>query len=379
MPSVLALLAGLVLLGVVTACVTSGRTDLPSPSGHFDGERFFNPGGADDTVWMPKSGTRLGYVWRHLTKTDGRPEWPDSIEVAQAKPAARIDGDRMVATWVGHATVLVQTQGLNILTDPVWSERVGPLGLGIARVAAPGIRMEDLPRIDLILISHNHYDHMDTTALRTLWARDRPLIVTGLGNDHDLSGVDVVTLDWGGSVRVRGDISVTATRNHHVSGRGVLDRNRALWSAFIVTLPGGSLYFAGDTGMGDGQWPYEAAALGPIRYALIPIGAFRFEPGQMGAGDHIGPVDAIRVFERSGSSRAMAIHWGTFPLSQEGRDTPALMLETLLRCSGGDPTAFKAVRIGESVEVPDYAAPRQKTGQAVLEACLTSPNILALR
>ncbi|MCB4802200.1 L-ascorbate metabolism protein UlaG (beta-lactamase superfamily) [Methylobacterium brachiatum] len=379
MPGVAALLAGLVLLGVVTACMTSGRTHPPSPSGHFDGERFFNPGGADDTAWMPKSGTRLGYVWRHLTKTDGRPEWPGSIEVARAKPVGRIDGDRMVATWVGHATVLVQTQGLNILTDPVWSDRVGPFGLGVTRVAAPGIRMEDLPRIDLILLSHNHYDHMDKVALRTLWARDRPLIVAGLGNDRDLSGIDVATLDWGESVRVRGDISVTATRNHHQSGRGVLDRNRALWSAFVVTLPGGNLYFAGDTGMGDGKWPYEAAALGPIRYALIPIGAFRFEPGQMGAGDHIGPVDAIRAFERSGASRAMAIHWGTFPLSQEGRDTPALMLEALLRCGGGDPSAFKTVRIGESVEVPGHAEPRRKTDQAIMEACLASPDILALR
>ncbi len=308
MPQMASVLIGLTLVGIVAAFVGLRWADAakpPSmPSDHFDGQRFFNPGGPDDTVFMPKTGTRIGYVWRHLTKTDGRPDWPREVEIIPARPVARVDGDRMVATWVGHATVLIQTQGLNILTDPVWAKRVGPFGVGVARVAAPGIRIEDLPKIDLILVGHDHYDHLDKGALRTLWTRDRPLIVAGLGNDRHLSGIDVVTLDWGARVDVRDGIAVTATRNHHVSGRGLFDRNRTLWTAFVVTLPGGNLYFAGDTGMGDGQWPYEAAALGPIRYALIPIGAFRFEPGQTGAGDHIGPADAIRVFERSGAARS---------------------------------------------------------------------------
>ena len=349
-------------------------------SDHFDGARFFNPDGDADTAAPPTGGSRAGFFWRYLTGNDGRPEWPKSVAVTPGKPEPRVDGERMVVTWIGHASVLVQTQGLNILTDPV-SDRAGPLGFGPTRVAAPGVRFEDLPKIDLVLVSHNHYDHLDKATLKRLWERDRPRIVTSLGNDSVIgqTGAEATALDWGQRLQLKPGVEVVVARNHHWGSRWFTDRNRALWSAFTLKLPGGNLFFAGDTGLGDGEWPREAATEGPIRLALIPIGAFRFVPGQMGSGSHIGPADAVRVFDRLGASIAIPIHWGTFRLSFEARDTPPRMLDAILRGTGGDTSRFAPVEIGMPFEVPAYAAPVRRPDEARIDAVLKSPEVTALR
>ena len=346
-----------------------------SRTGHFDGARFANPDG-DDTLGPPTGNNRGSFVLRYLLGSDGRPAWPDRVTVTQNKPAARVNGDRMITTWIGHATVLIQTQGLNILTDPIYGETAGPFGVGPRRVAAPGITFADLPRIDVVLVSHDHYDHMDLGTLKRLWQRDKPLIVTSLGNDTLLKGVGVgsIARDWGGRVAVKPGIDVIVTRNHHWGSRWGVDRNRALWSSFVVTLPGGNIMFSGDTGMGDGKWPIEAAAYGPIRLALIPIGAFRFAPGQMGIGSHIGPIDAAEVFVRSKASSAIGIHWGTFRLSYEAYDTPPRLLREVMRCRRL--SGFDAVAIGRPVEVAPYAAP--STGTALTPSCLDNDAIRAL-
>ena len=347
-------------------------------SDHFDGERFFNPDGADDAL-SPPGGT--GTLLRYVTARDNRPAWPGRVTVTPARPPARVEGDRMLATWVGHSTVLVQTQGLNILTDPVWSGSAGPFGIGPSRVAAPGIRFEDLPRIDLVLVSHDHYDHMDLTTLRRLWDRDRPVIVTGLGNDSVIgqAGVPARALDWGGRLSVRPGIDVIVNRGHHWDSRWFADRNRALWSSFVVRLPGGNLFFAGDTGAGDLKWADKAASYGPIRLALIPIGAFRFTAGQMAAGSHIGPIDAVEVYRRLGAARAIAVHWGTFRLSYEARDTPPRLLAAAEACTGQ--SGFAAVPIAASVDIPAYAPPpaRPVMTRDALVRCLDTPAVAALR
>ncbi len=353
------------------------------PAGeHFNGERFLNPDNDDDTQQMqPAGGGRAGFFWRYLTSSDGRPAWPTSVAVAPIAPPTRVEGSRMVVTWVGHASVLIQTQGLNILTDPVWADKAGPLGTGPRRVAEPGIAFDTLPKIDLVLVSHNHYDHLDKATLQRLWQRDRPRIVTSLGNDSVIAQTGAVStaLDWGQSVAVKPGISVTVTRNHHWGSRWFTDRNRALWSSFVVRLPGGNVFFAGDTGMGDGKWPAEAAALGPIRLALIPIGAFRFVPGQMESGSHVGPVDAVEIYRRLGAAHAIPIHWGTFRLSFEGYDTPPRLLAAALRCTGQ--TGFAPVAIGRPTEIPAYVVPasvRPMTRDALLQ-CLDTPAVHALR
>ena len=328
-------------------------------SDHFDGARFLNPDG-EDTVRPPTGGGRSGFLFRWVFGTDDRPTWPLGIAVAQTKPAARVEGDAMVATWVGHATVLVQTQGLNILTDPIWADVAGPFDrIGPRRIAQPGIRFQDLPRIDLIVVSHNHYDHMDLSTLKRLWDRDRPRIVTSLGNDTLIrgAGAEATALDWGGRLTLKPGIDVVVTRNHHWGSLWGTDRNRALWSSFTVTLPGGNVFFAGDTGPGDKKWPGEAAKLGPVRFAILPIGAFRFEPGQMKTGSHIGPREAVEVFSALGASFGLPIHWGTFRLSYEAYDTPPQMLDLFARCAGYGPDIFRPRRIGVAVSVPPYRAP----------------------
>lgn len=349
-------------------------------SDHFDGERFFNPSGDQETFRLPANGSRTGFFWRYLTGSDGRPKWPETIAVTPGKPAPRVEGDRLVVTWIGHATVLIQTQGLNILTDPIWNDRAGPLGFGPKRVAAPGVRFEDLPRIDVVLVSHNHYDHLDKMTLKRLWERDRPTIVTSLGNDSVIAqtGAQATALDWGGTLAIKPGVDVIVTRNHHWGSRWFTDRNRALWSSFVIRLPGGNVFFAGDTGLGDGKWPAEAAALGPIRFAMIPIGAFRFTAGQMESGSHIGPLDAVRIFARLGAAHAMPIHWGTFRLSYEAYDTPPKMLELLMRGAGGDPAEFAPAVIGRSFVVPAYAAPKP-IDEAALARAATSEAVKALR
>jgi L-ascorbate metabolism protein UlaG (beta-lactamase superfamily) len=354
-------------------------------SDHFNGERFFNPDGDEDTARVPGGGSRAGFLWRQLTRRDGRPPWPARIAVTPSKPPARVEGERMLVTWIGHATVLVQTNGLNILTDPMWSDTAGPFGLGPRRVAEPGVRFEDLPPIDLVLVSHNHYDHLDKATLKRLWARDRPTIVTSLGNDSVIAqtGAQAVALDWGQQLDLPGEsgraaATVHVTRNHHWGSRWFTDRNRALWSSFVVRLPsGGNLFFAGDTGLGDARWPAEAAALGPVRLALIPIGAFRFVPRQMRSGSHIGPAEAVRVLDGLRATMALPIHWGTFRLSYEGHDTPPLMLAQFMRCAGADPARFAARGIGVPFEAPAAGEPRP-LDLSQLDACARSPAVQAL-
>ncbi len=378
------LLMLIVLLGLAVTIVPRflDRIYYRGPaSDHFDGEHFFNPDGDQDTLRLPGGGSRAGFVWRMLTGSDGRPAWPSHVAVTPSTPAPRIEGDRMVATWVGHATMLIQTQGLNILTDPVWSAKAGPFDLiGPRRVTEPGIRFDDLPPIDIVLVSHNHYDHLDKATLAKLWQRDRPRMITSLGNDSIIAqtGAQATALDWGQRVHVAPGIDVIATRAHHWGSRWGTDRNRALWSGFVVTLPnGGNLSFTGDSGLGDGQWPAEAAALGPIRLALIPIGAFRFVPGQMDSGSHIGPMNAVRVFARTGAARAIAIHWGTFRLSYEGYNTPPKMLDALMRCTGGAPASFAPVALGAACEIAPYAAPKGPD-ETKIAACMTRPEIMNL-
>ncbi|MEC3912628.1 MBL fold metallo-hydrolase [Sphingobium sp. CR2-8] len=342
-------------------------------SRHYDGAHFFNPDGAIESP-APPGTSRQGFIARWLLGHDDRPPWPEAIAVKPARPAPFAAPRGMVATWVGHATVLVQAAGINILTDPIWSDYASPLPpFGPKRIAQPGVRFEDLPRIDLIVLSHNHYDHMDIPTLKKLWARDRPKIVTSLGNDAILkaNGIETTALDWGQSVSgaaLNGlapqaviqcgnyehcpDYRVHVTRNHHWGSRWGTDRNRALWSSFLIETRAGNIFFAGDTGAGDMGWPYEARRFGPIRLALIPIGAFRFWKGQMQSDAHIGPAQAVEVFKRLGASTAIPIHWGTFRLSYEQWDTPPKMLALALRCEGIEGKRFAPLRIGQSLTVP---------------------------
>jgi L-ascorbate metabolism protein UlaG (beta-lactamase superfamily) len=333
------------------------------PSGHFDGRHFFNPDRPRPGRLDPR---RLLNRW-----VDGeRAPWPDRIAVAPSVPPRRVEGREMVVTWVGHATVLVQTAGLNILTDPIWSDRASPFPIiGPVRVRAPGVRFEDLPRIDLVLVSHNHYDHMDLPTLRRLWQRDRPTIVTSLGNDSIMrgAGIEAVARDWGQSYTftdpdnmcmegipgcpIQRHYEVVVERNYHWGSRWGSDRNRALWSAFTVRTPSGNIFFAGDTGWGTGAWVREAARRGPYRLAILPVGAYR--PREMMRENHINPQEAYRIFEILRPVRALGMHWGTFQLSFEGANDPPREIAELNRVRKAGPARFLTTEPGRSFRVPE--------------------------
>lgn len=330
-----------------------------SASGHYNGARFFNPEGQTyHGANRPRSGPFI-----LLSRLFAPDIWPAQVPVTplDARALPPLGPGEMRAVLVGHATVLIQAGGYNILTDPIWAERAGPFGItGPRRVTAPGIPLDRLPRIDAVVVSHNHYDHLDLPTLKALWERDRPVIVTGLGNETIIArtGAKALGRDWGESVAVKPGLSIRVLRNHHWSSRWLTDRNRALWSAFMIETPAGKILFSGDTGYGAGQWVEEARASGPIRLALIPIGAFRFTPGQLANDSHIGPPEAVRIFQHLAPAQAIAIHWGTFRLSDEARDTPPALLGLFMACAGVDPARFSAPEPGIAMDIPaDPARP----------------------
>ena len=322
------------------------------PSDHYDGERFFNPG------FPPEARRPPSRFFSRWTRGGERVEWPNRVPVRPTVPPRRVEGEEMRVTWIGHATVLVQTHGLNILTDPVWSERTSPFSfIGPRRVRAPGVRFDDLPPIDLVLVSHNHYDHLDVATLRRLQRRDWPLIVTSLGNDALLRshGIDATARDWGGRTRA-GPAEIVVERVHHWSARWDADRNRALWSGFTVKLPGGNVFFAGDTGWGDGSWVREAALNGPFRLALLPIGAY--EPRDFMRGSHVDPAEAVRIFGILDPVMALGVHWGTVQLTFEPIGDPPRRLAALRRARGIADGRFVATEVGRTFSVPPLPAAR---------------------
>ena len=343
-----------ICLAMPVAAAESRQVYYSGPtSDHFDGRRFFNPDGEEGTGGASRESG--GQLLRRLI--DGpKGTWPKSVPVTPTKPDARISGQDMRVTWIGHSTVLVQTQDLNILTDPIWAQRASPVQfIGPKRVRQPGVRMRDLPKIDLILLSHNHYDHLDLAAMEHLWRRDRPMIVTGLGNDTLLTrrGVRSTAGDWDARIPVRPGIEVIVERAHHWSARWDDDHDSALWTGFTVVLPGGNLYFAGDTGPGDMSWVKEAAVRGPVRLAILPIGAFK--PNLPPSGNHIDPAEAVTAFEQLNAAYALGVHWGTFELTPERINDPPEYLASALQQQDIASDRFRATVAGEPWTIPPLA------------------------
>ena len=299
------------------------------PSDHFDGTRFFNPGEPDTDRSLLEV---LRWKWTSRVAT-----WPKVVPVTPARPEPRVAGLRVA--MVGHATLLIQAAGSNILTDPVWSDRASPLSFaGPKRVTAPGIAFEDLPPIDAVLLSHGHYDHLDVATLRRLQAAHDPLMVMPLGNDAivrgAVPGARIEVGDWHDRVALGSGLSTTLTRANHWSARGVNDRRMALWAGFWLDTPAGSVWFAGDTGYGDGAIFRDIRARhGSPDVALIPIGAYA--PRWFMAAQHVDPAEAVRIFADVGAGRALGIHWGTFQLTDEAREEPVEGLATALAAAAG--------------------------------------------
>jgi L-ascorbate metabolism protein UlaG (beta-lactamase superfamily) len=315
-------------------------------SDHFDGQRFYSP-----TEPPPKSAAEI--TWVLLGKA--RRRWPALLlPPRQDKPPERVEGLRI--SPVGHSTILVQTAGLNLLLDPVWSERVSPLTFaGPKRATAPGIAFDDLPPIDAVLITHNHYDHLDRATIARLWQRFRPRVIAPLGNAPIIrrSNPEIAAEehDWGHQVSLSDRLTVHLEPAFHWSGRGIRDRRMALWCSFVLTSPAGVVYHVGDTAYGDGSIFRDIPAkFGRPRLALIPIGAY--EPRWFMAAQHVNPDEAVRIMLDCGAEQALGHHWGTFQLTHEPVDAPAEELEAALAFHGVAPERFRPLRPGEPVDVP---------------------------
>lgn len=280
-------------------------------SDHFDGRRFRNlqpvrhAGPLDVLRWLLNRDPGKWDRWREIT--------------VAPPPPVRVPGAELRVTWVNHSTFLIQTENVNMLTDPIWSRRCSPVTwAGPRRHHAPGIRFEDLPPIDAVLISHNHYDHMDVPTLDRL---ERQQTLVALGNAAFLRGA--TDLDWWESAPVSGDVRVHCVPAQHFSSRGLTDRDANLWCGFVVTTPHGPIYFAGDTGWGP-HFAMIRERFGPMRLALLPIGAFR--PEWFMCGVHISPRDAVRAARELEAAVSIPMHFSTFHLGDDGQDEPAEVL-----------------------------------------------------
>jgi L-ascorbate metabolism protein UlaG (beta-lactamase superfamily) len=316
-------------------------------SDHFNGTRFFDPQGAP-----PKSLLQL-LRWQ---TSRAKAAWPDHIDnVRTDRPPPRVEGARMRVSCVGHASFLIQTGGLNILTDPVWSERVSPLPmLGPKRVRDPGIAFEALPPIDAVLVSHCHYDHLDLPTLSRLAASHRPRVITPLGNDaimlaHD-PAIRVEAHDWGDRVELSAGMRVSLAPMRHWSARGPFDRNKALWAAFVLDTPWGRIYHVGDSGYGDGHHFRTARERhGPFRLAILPVGAY--EPRWFMRDQHMNPQEAVQAFRDCGAEYALAHHLGVFQLTDEAVDAPELALNAALAAARIPQDSFAVLDPGEIWEM----------------------------
>ncbi len=318
------------------AKTSSPLGDGPAPfPKHFDGKRFFNPD-------APQVRGFLDLLRWKLTS------WPESsprfvADVAQTIPPSGVDGKELRITLINHATVLIQQGGSNILTDPVWSKRVSPLTwIGPRRRRLPGVRFTDLPRIDTVLLSHNHYDHLDLATLRLLAERDHPQFIVPVGVARLLrsrSMGPVAELDWGESLPL-GDTTIHSVPALHFSARAILDRNRTLWCGYVIEAAGRMVYYAGDTAFGD-HFARIRERFGAPRVALLPIGAY--EPRWFMSPVHMAPDDAARAHHILGAQTSIAIHHGTFQLTDESLDTPSRVLRETA------PDSFLLVDNGQSV------------------------------
>ncbi len=307
-------------------------------SDHFDGRRFFNPGGQrlQPVTAVPRM------------LLESRERWPSWIDVPCAQPAARGDAAAVV-TFIGHSTFLIQTADGHVLTDPMYSMRAGPWNLaGPRRVRPPAVAVERLPPIAVVLLSHNHYDHCDLRTLRLLAKRFDPLVVTPLGNVPLVRSTGirrVEELDWWQSAHTT-PMPVTLTPAHHFAARGVLDRNRTLWGGFVLTTGGRRIYFAGDTAYAS-FFPDVRRRLGPIDLALIPIGAY--EPRWFMQSVHMNPEEAVQAHLELQAGHSLGMHFGTFQLTSEGLDAPLRALEEARAARNVEASRFRAPRFGESV------------------------------
>lgn len=312
-------------------------------SDHFDGKRFFNPG-------VSHAGFRAVFKWLLTRK---KPPKPIKKKKGHSSvPATRVFGKELLVTFVNHSTVLLQWEGLNILTDPIWSDRCSPFRhFGPRRVHAPGIVFKDLPPIDLILLSHNHYDHLDMPTLKHLSATFKPLILTGLGIGKLLAKHrirNVHEMDWWQEYPVSAGMKAAFVPAQHISGRWGYDMGKTLWGGFVLKAASGVVYFAGDTA----YCPYFKEIrkkYGPPRLSLLPIGSYT--PRWLMRSVHLEPKESVWAHKELESKNTLAIHHSTFQMADEGIEEPPKALQRELKLQNVSEDSFFLLLPGESKSI----------------------------
>jgi N-acyl-phosphatidylethanolamine-hydrolysing phospholipase D len=322
------------------------------------------PGGGFQNPWPDGTPRRIRDLLKWLVVerlTKWRPAAPDPSVFPRRSPSfvtPRAGRDDLTLTWVGHATFLIQVGGINVLTDPMWSARSSPVQwLGPRRIVPPAVRFDLLPPIDAVLLSHNHYDHFDTTTIRALATRHpdaRWIAPLGLAAPLAALGARrVLQLDWWEETRL-GEVAVGCTPAQHFSARGPRDRDRTLWCGWSVAAPARSVYFAGDTGFHP-EFAGVGDRWGPFHAALLPIGAY--EPRWFMRPVHMNPEEAVQAFRDLSHSRPpvpgkqavmVPMHWGTFPLTDEPMEEPPRRTAAAWRAAGLDPQDLWILAHGET-------------------------------
>ncbi len=311
-------------------------------SDHFDGKKFFTPGG------RPAQG--LSGVFKWMTNRKREP-WKEQMNIPYgAKPPERVGRGARI-TFINHSSFLIQADGINILTDPVWSERVSPFSwLGPRRMRPAGIRFEDLPKIDLVLLTHNHYDHLDLPTLKRIYKQHESKIVTSLGIKAFLDSQNInssVEMDWWQTFKFNDSLSIESVPAQHFSSRGMFDRDATLWSGFVIRRPGGNIYFVGDTGYHTSMFKEIGTRCAPIDIAIIPIGAYK--PEWFMSPIHVSPSEAVRIHVEVNSRFSIATHFGTFPLADDTLEDPVFGLQQALKENGIPATDFVVPKEGEGI------------------------------
>ena len=311
------------------------------PSDHFDGSRFFNP-----TLPHGFEPSRRSVL---KMMREPRQPWPVWVE---NKGVPRLDATlrpgEVAITFVNHATFLIQTADAAILTDPMWSERASPFRrIGPRRVRAPGVAFENLPRIDLVLLSHNHYDHLDLATLARLRHRFAPAVLAAAGDARVLRPLGLAQLhelDWWDEIRCDA-LTVTFVPAQHFSARGLFDRRKSLWGGYVIATRGRRIYFSGDTGYST-HFAEIRRRLGAPDVALIGIGAY--EPRWFMQPVHMNPAEAVRAHRDLTARHSIGMHFGTFQLTTEAIDAPQAELRQALLASGIADGEFVTLHEGET-------------------------------
>jgi L-ascorbate metabolism protein UlaG (beta-lactamase superfamily) len=320
-------------------------------SDHSDGKKFYNLNHKNET----KQSFSKFLKWLfEINQT--RSKWPKHIEIEKYDnpPSIVTNKNDLRVSFVNHASFLIQTNGVNIITDPIYSKRASMFQfLGPQRVSECGVKFKDLPKIDIVIVSHNHYDHLDKDTIYNLWRDHNPLFITPLRNDDLIKSyapkARVVSLDWYQTNKFNNDIKISLEPSHHWSSRWGFDKNRMLWGTFIIETEQGSIIFIGDTGYDEKIFKDIGKKYQNIILSIIPIGAY--EPRYIMQNSHVDPNEAILIHKDLKSKQSIASHYITFQLTDEAYEKPAIDLEKAKLENQIPNNEFLALKIGQFIQI----------------------------